>query len=113
MKKLLLLLTCLTLASAPVMLTTGCKMTYQQVTYKSLKSIQTASVTGLKLYGAAYRAGKIDADKRERILVAYTKYQTAFALAIEAAKFDFSAPASADLTNLCNELLLTINIFTK
>lgn len=100
------------LCTVPVVIT-GCQQTKQQIAYKSLKSVQEASIAGLIIYGNAFKAGKITPERREQVLEAYTKYQAGFALALEAAQFNWNAPAGPELTTLVNLLLDTINAFSK
>jgi phosphoribosylformimino-5-aminoimidazole carboxamide ribonucleotide (ProFAR) isomerase len=100
------------LCTVPVVIS-GCTSSQQQVAYKSLKSVQEASIAGLIIYGNAFKAGKITPEKREQVLEAYTKYQAGFALALDAAQFNWNAPAGPELTSLVNLLLDTINTFSK
>ena len=100
------------LCTVPVVIT-GCQQTKQQIAYKSLKSVQEASVAGLIIYGNAFKAGKITPERREQVLEAYTRYQSAFALALDAAQFNWNAPAGPELTSLVTQLLDTINTFSK
>ena len=82
MKTLHTALLLLGLPLAPLTFTTGCaSATPQQLTYKSLASVQTASLAGLKLYGEAHARGEIDAATRAKVQKLYADYQAAFALA--------------------------------
>ncbi len=86
----------------------GCTTSQQTIAFKTLKSVQDASVAGLKIYGAAYRKGDVDDATRVHVHVLYGRYQAAFELAIDAARFNYNAPAPPDLTAACNDLLALI-----
>lgn len=103
MKTILLILA---LAVMPLTLTTGCKTnTPQQIGYKSLASVQSATVLALEFYRVQFNAGKINAAQRERIAILYGQYQSAFSLAAVMAKMDFNQPATTELVNLANGLI--------
>jgi len=109
MKTLHTALLLLGLSLAPLTFTTGCaSATPQQLTYKSLASVQTASLAGLKLYGEAHARGEIDAATRAKVQKLYADYQAAFALAETAAQFNYQSPAPAELTAALTELLTLI-----
>lgn len=99
------------LVVSPLLVTSGCTTPQKVVAFKTLKSVQNASVTGLELYGAACRRREVDAATQARVKDAYTKYQAVFALAIVAAQMDYAAPASADLTAAVSDLLNLIAVF--
>ncbi len=107
MKTILLILG---LAVMPLTLTTGCKTnTPQQIGYKSLASVQSATVLALEFYRVQFNAGKVNAAQRERIAILYGQYQSAFSLAAVMAKMDFTQPATTELVNLANGLIQFIN----
>ena len=107
MKTILLILA---LAVMPLAMTTGCKTnTPQQIGFKSLASVQSATVLALEYYRVQFKAGKVNAAQRERIATIYAQYQSAFSLAAVAAKMDFSQPATTELVNLANGLIQFIN----
>ena len=74
------------LVVSPLLVTSGCTTPQKVVAFKTLKSVQNASVTGLELYGAACQRREVDAATQARVKDAYTKYQAVFALAIVAAQ---------------------------
>lgn len=97
----------------PMAVTSGCTTSQKTVAYKTLKSVQDASVTGLEVYRAAYNRGEIDTDTRARVLDAYTKYQRTFSVAITAAQMDYSAPTPPEVAAALTELLNLVAVFQK
>jgi len=102
MKRFLLLLLVLSLASAVACRTTS---------YKTLRSVATAVDAALKVYHDAYQAGKITPDQRAKIKAAHLKYQVAMNTAIATAQLDLSRSAPADLVAAATSLVVTINTF--
>ena len=103
MKTILLILA---FAVMPLAMTTGCKTnTPQQIGYKSLASVQSATVLALEFYRVQFNAGKVNSAQRERIAILYGQYQSAFSLAAVMAKMDFNQPATTELVNLANGLI--------
>jgi len=97
----------------PLIVTSGCTTPQKTIAYKTLKSVQDASVAGLELYGAACRRNEVDAPTRALVKDAYAKYQAAFALAINAAQMDYSAPVPAALTEAVTNLLNLVAVFKR
>jgi hypothetical protein len=108
MKQLILILA---LAVMPLTMTTGCKTnTPQQIGFKSLASVQAATVVALEYYRVQFKAGKVTEAQRAQIATVYAQYQAAFALAATAAKMDFQQPATTELVNLANGLIQFIQL---
>ena len=103
----------LMLIAAPVVVTTGCQSTPQQIAYKSLKSVQQASVAALNIYGAAYKRGEVSAQKRAEVQELYVKYQAAFAAAAAAAHFNYDSPSTGELSALVGKLVEAVNTLRK
>lgn len=99
--------------TSPVALT-GCKTaSAEQIAYKSLKSVQQASVAALEIYGAAYRRGEISISERAKVEGLYRKYQAAFSVVATAARFDYNSPSTPELTAALTELIQLIQTFKK
>lgn len=88
--------------------TVACKTT----SYKTLRTVATGVDAALKVYGDAYKAGKITPDQRAKIKDAHLKYQASMNTAIAAAKLDYDKPAPPELVSLAMSLISTINTFT-
>ncbi len=103
------------LLGVPAISFTGCatSQSTKQIAYKSLKSVQQASVAALKIYGAAYQRGEITPETREKVLTLYVKYQAAFELASTAAQFNYESPSTAELTAAVSELIQLIQTLRK
>ena len=97
----------------PLIVTSGCTTSAKTTAYKTLKSVQDASVAGLEMYGAACRRNEVDAATRARVRDAYSKYQSAFAVAIDVAQMDYSAPPPAALTEAVQNLLNLVAVFKR
>ena len=113
MKILSSMILAVALLTAPMTMVTGCKSTPQQIAYKSLKSVQVASVAALHVYGAAYRRGEIDADTKAKVHDLYARYQKAWSLAATAAQFNYSSPSTPELTAAVGELVEFIQTLRK
>lgn len=103
----------LIVAPVAVIVSSGCKSTPQQIAYKSLRSVQQASVAALNIYGAAYKRGEIDETTRAKVLALYTKYQVAFSTAVTVAQFNYDAPSTPELTAAAMELINLVNTLRK
>lgn len=114
MKRLLttILTSCILAAALVSVSTTGCATTQstQKIIYKTLKSVQDASVAGLRIYGNAYAEGKITPEKKAQVDNLYKKYQAIFQTALDAAKLNYQAPVPQELTLAIQDLLNLINI---
>lgn len=115
--KIQALIAALLFTIAPLLVVTplmsGCTTSQKAVAYKTLKSVQDASVTGLELYRAAFNRGEIDAATRARVLDAYTKYQYSFAAAITAAQMDYNSPTPPEVAAALTELLNLVAVFKR
>jgi hypothetical protein len=92
-----------------VALFNGCALTPKQAAYKTLKTAGDTVDAAMKVYAAACNAGKVSPELQAKIDDLHdNKFNPAFRAAILAAKFDYSAPASADLISLVTELTTSI-----
>lgn len=86
----------------------GCASSPQAAAYKTLESVSKAEQAAMNIYGEAYRAGNVSPELRAKIRKAHEDYQSAMTAAIELARFDYSAPPSADVLALLNAVLTAI-----
>lgn len=108
-KKLLLALLLLCLPLAPVVFSTGCKTTQEQVAYKSLKVTWDTVHRAMLVYGELYREGKVPPETHAKVVAIHKRYRASMAIAIDAAQLDWSAPTSAELTALATQLCSLIS----
>lgn len=94
-----------------VLLGAGCNLSPKAAAYKTLKSVAVSVDSAMGVYGDLYRAGKVTPSQRETIKDIYVRYQSSMAVAIAAARMDYTAPASSDLVTLAESIIATINTF--
>lgn len=82
--------------------------TRQATSYKTLKSVQIAVDTAMKVYGTAVVTGDVSVERQAEIDVKHASFRSMFRLAIQAARNDLGAIPPADLQKLANELQLLI-----
>lgn len=90
----------------------GCGLSPKSAAYKSLSSIAYTVDGAMKIEAAAYVAGKIPATNHARI--AYIKdleYNPSFALALNAATNNWSAPAPESLNKIVADLITLVDQF--
>jgi uncharacterized lipoprotein YmbA len=79
MKKLITLLTCLTLLGATSLMT-GCAGTGKATAYKSLKTVAESVDVAMKAFTEAVVLGAVGAEDQIKVQVLHTQYQIAGAV---------------------------------
>jgi lipopolysaccharide export LptBFGC system permease protein LptF len=116
----------LPIAVVPVLLSTGCTTTAQQTAvvteYQTLSGVVKLVDAARGAYDTLYKAGKVSQATDDKVLVAYTKYQSFANLAIKTARDQAAAvvagtapalaldnPYIVDLQNAVNGLIDIFN----
>jgi hypothetical protein len=73
--------------------------------YVALRDTQIAVDKAMKVYGAAYAAGKISAEVRDEVHAKHAKYRGAFEAAVTLAEFDFAQPTPEAVATAATALL--------
>ena len=110
MKKLITLLTCLTLLGATSLLT-GCAGTGKTFAHKSLKTVAESVDVAMKAFTDAVVLGAVDADAQIKVQVLHTQYQIALKKAVTLAQFDYSESTPAEVAGLAAELTAFIAVY--
>jgi hypothetical protein len=110
MKKLITLLTCLTLLGATSILT-GCAGTGKNVAYKSLKTVAESVDVGMKAFAEAVLTGAVEPEAQLKVQVLHTQYQLALKKAVTLAQFDYENAAPAEVAGLAAELTSFIAVY--
>ena len=89
----------------------GCTTSQQRVTFNTLYSIEQGTTSALDGYDSLVIQGKISTNDVPKVSAAYNKFQTAFLVALDAARYNTNAIAppslvveSEDVVNLINSL---------
>jgi hypothetical protein len=108
MKKLLLIMA-LVLGTALVVPTTGCKTTTgKTVVYNSLYTVEKVTTAAYDAYSTGVIKGTWPITGVAKVSAAYNQFQNGVQVALQAAQFNWQAPAPVDLTNLSNGVLAAI-----
>ena len=77
--------------------------------YKTLGSVAAAVDKARTYYADQIVAGKVDEAKQAKIDAAVVKYQASFHVAVALARFDYKAPAPAEVSAAATDILNLIN----
>ncbi len=77
--------------------------------YQTLKAVQIAVDSAMKVYGEAVVTKKVTIQKQTEIDGIHFKYRAAFRLAVEAARNDLSKSPPDGVTQWADELILIIS----
>lgn len=89
---------------------TGCAgLSPKAKAYLALRDTQIAVDKAMKVYGAAYAAGKISAEVRDEVHAKHAKYRAAFEAAITLAEFDYTQPTPEAVSTAATALLNIIS----
>ena len=109
LKRILLTgLLALLLPSLPALLS-GCATPQKTVAFKSLKATALTVDAAMQAYADLVVRGQVDLTVQEKVESIYSKYQSAFKLAVISAKLDYASPSPLDVTAAANELITLIS----
>jgi hypothetical protein len=115
MKRTLQILLACAMISVPVTLPlafSGCGTTAQSRTYKTIYSVQAATVSAYEAYLGEVIAGRVKTNGVPRVSDAFNKFQAATLVAVDLAQNDTNSPAPAKLSTLSADLLNLISQFS-
>lgn len=116
MKKLFTALFCLSLLTATISLPLvvgGCGTTKQQAAYKTIYSVQAATVAAYNAYLDAVVSGKAPTNNVPGVSKKFNQFQSATIVALDAAQWNTNSPASEQLSTLSADLISLIQSFSK
>lgn len=91
---------------------TGCGTTLesrQAVSFQTLKSVQIAVDSAMKVYAVAAVTGAASLEKQREIDNAHAQYRTAFATAVHLARNDLTQIAPEEIVALATQLQVMIS----
>lgn len=100
------------LAAVPV-LVTGCGTTAQQVAYKSIYSVQKATVNSYEAYLEGVISGQLATNHVPVVSKRFNEFQAATLAAASAAQWNTNAPASEQMARLSADLINLIQTITR
>lgn len=100
------------MAALPVAFT-GCGTTKQEVAYKTIYTVQQATVAAYDAYISQVIAGRVPTNGVPAVSKAFDSFQAATRVAETAAQWNTNAPASSQLTTLSADLLSLIAAVSK
>lgn len=109
---LIAILGALSFAAMPVAFV-GCAPTAQQVAYKSIYSVQKATLNSYEAYISAVINGKLATNHVPDVSKRFNEFQAASQVAITAAQWNTNAPASEQLSRMSADLINLIATITK
>lgn len=109
---LIAILGALAFALMPVMIT-GCAQTAKQVAYKSIYSVQKATVASYQAYLGEVINGTVSTNHVPEVSKRFNEFQAATLVAVSAAQWNTNAPPSAQLSQLSADLIALIKTASK
>lgn len=89
----------------------GCATNPRAVAWHTLDDLRTVVDAAERAYGDAWAAGRVTAAQEKSTDQAIEQFHAAFAVAVEAARLDYAAPAPPDLQRLADSLVKLIYSF--
>lgn len=109
---LLALLAAMAFAALPWLIT-GCGTTAQQVAYKSIYSVQKATVNSYEAYLEGVIAGQLATNHVPAVSQRFNEFQAATLAAAAAAQWNTNAPASEQMARLSADLIHLIQTVSR